>query len=484
VLGSPVYMSPEQFESARNVDGRSDIWSLGIVLYELLTGTPPFTGDTIPNVWAAIKAGTYAKLSDHRQDIPPALEQMLSETLEFDRTKRLASIEAFAARLAPFGTDDASASYARIKRIASRATSVPKRAEEAPGVDWPVGTGDETKDTAAAVVQSKPSTPPAPAAQRQWHGWSALGAAAGAAVLIGVFVPRGARAPVSATPATTTTPIVDPADACENGDGAACNSVGVRYATGEGVTRDDTEAYRLYERACDLKFGVGCVNVGAMLFEGTGVIKDETLGADLFGQGCELGAAQGCLNVSVAYATGRGVPKDPTQAFAFAERACAGGALAGCVRVAVAKLTGDGVTKDVKGALEQIHTLCNQGEPTACEKQVGLFAKGQGTDVPVDTLRSHAAAAKGCEAGSGIACGAKAVGATVAKGAVQVAKYNAMFQTNCDNGSLVACAMLGKNLVDGIGTPKDVAKGTALLQRACTGHVAAACDKLAEMAKH
>ncbi|MCA9579888.1 MAG: serine/threonine protein kinase, partial [Myxococcales bacterium] len=54
VLGSPVYMSPEQLRNAKEIDGRADLWSLGIVAYEMLTGTVPFDGDGVGEIFAAI----------------------------------------------------------------------------------------------------------------------------------------------------------------------------------------------------------------------------------------------------------------------------------------------------------------------------------------------------------------------------------------------------------------------------------------------
>ena len=450
MLGSPVYMSPEQFEAARSVDARSDVWSLGVVLYEMLTGSVPFKGDTIPSVWAAIRRGRYAKLSRCRNDIPPALERMLSETLVVDRKRRLPSVEAFASRLAPFGTGAARASFERIHRIGSRAKPVSKAVEKSAAIDWPVGTGAETMDTRAALARSQVFTQPS---ARRWLRWSALGAVAGATVILGILAHRGAftRSTRSAASAVPSVPIETAEAACERGDGAACNSAGQRYALGEGVPRNDTKAFERYERACDLKLAVGCVNLGGMLFDGDGVLKDETLGAHLFSQGCEAGVPKGCWNLSVAYARGRGVPKDPTESFAYAKRACKGGARIGCVGVATAKLTGEGVTKDVKGGLTELDALCRQGETAACEMIISLYAKGLGTDIPADTLRSQMAAAKGCDAGSETACKVEALLAAVDFAAIRSAQNHARFQTECDKGDSSAAPCSARTSSTGLG---------------------------------
>jgi serine/threonine-protein kinase len=485
MLGSPIYMSPEQFESARSVDGRSDVWSLGVVLYEMLTGVPPFTGATIPNVWASIRRGSYAKLSDHRQDVPRALEQLLAATLEVDRAKRIPTVNAFAAKLAPFGTDDARASYVRIQRITPPAASAPTPGTRPADVDWPVGTGDDTKDTASALAQSRAAAPPAPPPSRSRAGW-AVGLAAGAAVLLlGVVAPRLASGPKARGPAAVPSIPLDVSEAaCRKGDPAACNRAGAQYATGEGVAKDPSKAFGLYTRACDRKLALACVNVGAMLFDGEGVLKDEATAVHLFFQGCEGGAPAGCVNVSEAYATGRGVPKDPAQSVAFAERACAGGAGAGCVRVATARLTGTGVTKDVKGGLTQLDALCRQGEELACQKIISLYAKGLGTDIPAESLHAQVAATKECSVGSETACKVQVLLATLDSTAVHAAQVNALFQGRCDKGDLVGCAMLGADLVDGNGTPVDQVKGTELLRRACAGHVVEACAKLGTIGAH
>ena len=73
VLGSPLYMSPEQMMRTKDVDPRTDIWSLGVVLYELLTGVFPVQADTIPELCAAILESPLASLSQYRNYLPEEL---------------------------------------------------------------------------------------------------------------------------------------------------------------------------------------------------------------------------------------------------------------------------------------------------------------------------------------------------------------------------------------------------------------------------
>ncbi|HKQ67975.1 MAG TPA: serine/threonine-protein kinase, partial [Polyangiaceae bacterium] len=81
VMGSPLYMSPEQVRNAKHVDGRADIWSLGVILHELLTGSPAFSADTLPGICAAIIADDPPSLRSLRKDAPEGLEELLAKCL-------------------------------------------------------------------------------------------------------------------------------------------------------------------------------------------------------------------------------------------------------------------------------------------------------------------------------------------------------------------------------------------------------------------
>ncbi|HEU4566273.1 MAG TPA: serine/threonine-protein kinase, partial [Gemmatimonadaceae bacterium] len=82
VLGTPAYMSPEQAAGDHDVDGRSDIYSLACVLYEMLAGTPPFTGPNAQSVVARHIGDTPAPLRALRADVPERVEQAVARALE------------------------------------------------------------------------------------------------------------------------------------------------------------------------------------------------------------------------------------------------------------------------------------------------------------------------------------------------------------------------------------------------------------------
>jgi eukaryotic-like serine/threonine-protein kinase len=118
-MGSPFYMSPEQMASARDVDCRTDIWALGTILFELLSGQSPFAGETLPEVCYKIAAEPAPRLRAFRPDAPPELEAAILKCLEKDRARRFSDVGQFAVALAPFGPRRSRVLVERISRIMS-----------------------------------------------------------------------------------------------------------------------------------------------------------------------------------------------------------------------------------------------------------------------------------------------------------------------------------------------------------------------------
>ncbi len=110
MLGTPLYMSPEQVRSAKNVDARTDVWSLGIILYELLSGVPPFQGKSATAVAAAIVADDPPRLDRTRKDLPKGLMAAIMKSLAKEPDDRFPDVEAFAAAIGRFGPSELPAS--------------------------------------------------------------------------------------------------------------------------------------------------------------------------------------------------------------------------------------------------------------------------------------------------------------------------------------------------------------------------------------
>ncbi|HEX4449147.1 MAG TPA: protein kinase, partial [Polyangiaceae bacterium] len=118
LIGSPVYMSPEQMRSSRRVDSRTDIWSMGVILYELLAmGRSPFGAPTLPEICARVLDGRPAPLASIRADLPRGLEAVVLRCLEKSASRRYQTVADLAAALVPFGPPDARARADRIRRI-------------------------------------------------------------------------------------------------------------------------------------------------------------------------------------------------------------------------------------------------------------------------------------------------------------------------------------------------------------------------------
>jgi predicted Ser/Thr protein kinase len=164
VMGSPLYMSPEQMSSTRNVDARTDIWALGIILYEVLTGRVPFEAETMPQLCGMILQDPPRPLRALRQDVPEALERVVLRCLQKNRDARFANVAELAAALAPFGPAGAQRSAERIARVlgtsgaASAAFSVPGSAALPAGgaTDGNWGASQEPKKSRGALFIALP----------------------------------------------------------------------------------------------------------------------------------------------------------------------------------------------------------------------------------------------------------------------------------------------------------------------------------------
>jgi serine/threonine protein kinase len=117
VLGTPSYMSPEQFVDAQDVDARADIWGIGATLFELLTGVPPFRGTNLPQIYTAVMHKPIMPIRSAVPDLPEGLERVVASCLTREREGRYANVAELAAALAPYAGDAARERVDRIRRV-------------------------------------------------------------------------------------------------------------------------------------------------------------------------------------------------------------------------------------------------------------------------------------------------------------------------------------------------------------------------------
>ena len=105
-MGTPTYMSPEQAQGSKLVDHRTDIWALGVMLYELLAARRPFDADSYPMLLMSIVATDPDPVAMYRKDLPPALADLIMKCLEKDLEKRVQTMRDLELGLSAFADVD------------------------------------------------------------------------------------------------------------------------------------------------------------------------------------------------------------------------------------------------------------------------------------------------------------------------------------------------------------------------------------------
>jgi serine/threonine-protein kinase len=175
IMGSPLYASPEQLRASRDVDARSDIWALGAILYETLSGQPPFQGATLLEICTRVQSDPVQPLVPRRPDMPADLESVIERCLAKSPGGRFATTADLARALAPFASRRSLLSVERIERVIEGACSA-------------IGTAGTRVSPSGALPlceDAPPSPPirPAPAGRGSrgrratWKRWAATGGA-------------------------------------------------------------------------------------------------------------------------------------------------------------------------------------------------------------------------------------------------------------------------------------------------------------------
>jgi serine/threonine-protein kinase len=163
-IGSPLYMAPEQVHATDAVDTRADIWALGAILYELLTGRTPFTGAGVADVMMKIVMTAPLPPSQLQPSLPARLDEVLLRCLEKDPLLRFRNVGELALALAEFAPRRAQPSVDRITRRVASANTLGLTREEpalyAPGPITSPPLRAPSPPTMPSIGAASPSTPP------------------------------------------------------------------------------------------------------------------------------------------------------------------------------------------------------------------------------------------------------------------------------------------------------------------------------------
>jgi serine/threonine-protein kinase len=203
LVGSPAYMAPEYVRSAKNIDTRADIWAIGVILYELLTGELPFEGENSGEVLAAILEKTPAPIASRRAGVSPELEAVVTKCLARKPKNRYAELADVAEALAPFATKR-SPSIVRIRASVATLMLRPLDADRT-GSTHAVGAGRDDPTEVAPVARGEDTgqswtSGGAPATQPATRMAKAIAVVAAVAVAVIVMGVRSMRTATSAAP--------------------------------------------------------------------------------------------------------------------------------------------------------------------------------------------------------------------------------------------------------------------------------------------
>ncbi|HWA73724.1 MAG TPA: serine/threonine-protein kinase [Polyangiaceae bacterium] len=174
IVGSPLYMAPEQLRAEKTPDLRSDIWALGAILFELVSGRTPHSANSIPDLYAKLLRDAPSAISRHGAEIAPEFEAIVRRCLRLEPAERFANVSELAEALLPFAP-----ARARV------------HAERARGVLFPGGPQQSEPPPSPANEKSRASAEgPSTTTVSSWgaHAWferrRALSAGLGASFLM------------------------------------------------------------------------------------------------------------------------------------------------------------------------------------------------------------------------------------------------------------------------------------------------------------
>jgi TPR repeat protein/serine/threonine protein kinase len=526
LIGTPEYMSPEQASGhlESSIDGRSDLYSLGLVLYEMLTGAHPFRADT-PMGMLMQQLNTLPAPPESICAVPPAVSALVLKALKKDPRDRFQSaIEMLAALRDPQSWFDGRASAA--------SDSLPS---DISGVAYASGVGAElphpsppvltvSTQSSGALEQLASSEPPSSSTFRR--NYLLFGVIAAlilitgvvAALLAGHRADRAtgssnsvAKIPVVANPPNSTTIAVPPPAAptptpvppsktasapapVPPSKGAPAPAASSKHPavvvtpsnppkTGQLETSTPAPVAvsepkpPVVEAKPEIKPSVpdAAAVENQFLKLRAGQQFDEAL--RFTRDACSKGSPRGCVLEGYLNEHGEGVAVDPAKALALYTEGCNGGDALGCSNLGVAYEHGRGSAIDLAQAFAAYRKGCDGGIARACSNLGRMFQSGRG--VAQDFAQAFALFTKGCDLGGGPSCSDLGYlyesGNGVGKDQVRAAE---LYRKGCDGGGLVGCNNLGHMYEDGRGVTRDYGQAAALFRKGCDGGEPRSCTGL------
>jgi eukaryotic-like serine/threonine-protein kinase len=130
-MGTPAYMSPEQFEDASDVDGRADVYALGVILYQSLTGSHPYPARGLPELAHKIATAAIVPVCGIRPDLPATIDALLEQAMRKDRRARTLSAAMLGERLRGIGEQAAALAVGDTLEASPSAMSTASKAQDA-----------------------------------------------------------------------------------------------------------------------------------------------------------------------------------------------------------------------------------------------------------------------------------------------------------------------------------------------------------------
>jgi hypothetical protein len=450
------YAAPEQWRGtpAASLDGRTDLYALGGLLYEMLTGRSPF------------QAENYEGWSRQHQTTPPQPPSALRPDLA-----NWLGLDALTLRLLAKDRNDRPKDVAELIGMIDAVRYLPLDAHGETVVENPISRA--TKLIRALRLRRLP----------RWL-WITSVLVMGLTVVIAGLA-LGMSTSVIAKRA-------DDLDkkrhynlggilrnlACTRGYGEACFNLGLIYHEGIGVAVDDPRAVAFYTEACADGNGESCNNLGNMYLWGRGISKDYSRAAGYIVKACDAGDSLGCSSAGNMYSDGKFVQKDDSRAAEFYAKGlsidskkCDEGNSFWCGFVAMEYENGaDGVAKDIGKARQFYRKACSMDENQSCEDLKKLDAN---EPKPAQVVNPKPPVYQPDPAEAEIEAQA-----TLFRSQGRDSEAAPLFDQACNGGYPKACRELGYMYANGYGVKTDLYRAVNLFSKACAGGYANGCSAL------